>query len=125
MRPLPDVIASCRALGIDFGDAAPMSRARPDGVLLQWHLTVPLLGPPHHGTVPFLIDWLDSPHPAATLPHHCELTMLRITHPQADTLAAVLAELGGTPKLEIATGDATLSATIATPNGVRELSSRR
>lgn len=125
VRPLPDVIASCRALGIDFGDAAPMSRARPDGVLLQWHLTVPLLGPPHHGTVPFLIDWLDSPHPAATLPHHCELTMLRITHPQADTLAAVLAELGGTPKLEIATGDAMLSATIATPNGVRELSSRR
>jgi hypothetical protein len=124
-RPLPQVLDECRSLGIDLGDAAPMSRARPDGVLLQWHLTVPLLGPPHAGTVPFLIDWLDSPHPAAGLPHHCELQQLQLTHPQADQLAAVLAVLGGSPLVEVAAGAPSLTARILTPNGVKELSSVR
>jgi len=124
-RPLPEVLGECRALGIDLGDAAPMSRARPDGVLLQWHLTMPLLGPPHAGTVPFLIDWLDSPHPAAGLPHHCELQRLQLIHPQADVLRAVLAVLGGSPFVEVATGSPSLTASIRTPNGVKELSSVR
>jgi hypothetical protein len=118
---LPDVVESCRALGIDLGDAAPMSRRRPDGVLLQWRLTVPLLGPPHEGALPFLIDWLDSPHPTASLPHQCELIGLQLSHPRADVLAAVLAEIGHTPIIEVATGAAGLSATVRTPHGERRL----
>ncbi|MFM2076776.1 MAG: hypothetical protein RJA49_666 [Actinomycetota bacterium] len=120
-RPLPEVIASCRALGIDLGNASPMARRRPDGVLLQWHLTVPLLGPPHEGAVPFLIDWLDSPHPSASLPHHCALVALRLRHPQADLLTAVLGEIGDALVVEVATGDAELGATVRTPHGLRDL----
>ncbi|MEN9645225.1 MAG: hypothetical protein RL238_1894, partial [Actinomycetota bacterium] len=63
-RSIDEVVARCAALGIDLGAAAAMSRARPDGVLLEWRLTMPLLGHPHDGTAPFLLDWLASPHPA-------------------------------------------------------------
>ena len=117
-RPLPEVLAAIAALGLDLGEAAEMSRARPDGVLLQWQLTFPLLGPPHDGTVPFLIDWLDSPHPAAGLPHEAELTSLRLTHPAAELLIAVLAEIGTSPIIEVVNGPASLSATVHTARGV-------
>jgi hypothetical protein len=117
-RPLPQVLAAIAALGMDLGDATEMSRARPDGVLLHWQLTFPLLEPPHSGTVPFLIDWLDSPHPAADLPHEAELTSLRITHPAADLLLAVLAEIGSSSVIEVTSGTASLAATLRTARGV-------
>jgi len=120
-RPLDDVVTRCLALGIDLGEVAAMSRARPDGVVLEWRLTVPLLGAPHHGTVPFLIDWLASPHPAASLPHDCRLVRLHLTHPDADLLRAVLAELGTGTAIEVRTGQPALHAVVDTPNGRREL----
>jgi hypothetical protein len=120
-RPLDDVIAACDALGIPLGEAASMSRARPDGVLLEWRLTFPLLGPPHHGTVPFLIDWQASPHPSLSLPHRCTLRTLQLTHPRADEVRAVLAELGIDTRVEVAQGSASLSATVDTPAGSRRL----
>ena len=60
LRPLPDVVGSVAALGIDLGEIIDMTRARPDGVVLQWQLTLPLLDAAHRGTTPFLIDWLAS-----------------------------------------------------------------
>lgn len=120
-RPIDEAVARCAAAGIDLGAAAEMSRARPDGVLLQWRLTMPLLGAPHDGTVPFLIDWLASPHPAASLPHDCRLVHLHVTHPDADLLRAVLAEVGTSPIVDVAVGAPTLQAVIDTPNGRREL----
>jgi hypothetical protein len=117
-RPLSEVLAAIAALGLDLGEAMEMSRTRPDGVRLQWHLTFPLLGPPHMGTVPFLIDWIDSPHPAADLPHEATLTALHLTHPEADLLAAVLAEIGTSPVIEVAAGAPSLSATVQTPRGI-------
>jgi hypothetical protein len=119
--PVHDAVAACRALGVDLGDDLPMSRARPDGVLLQWRLTFPLLGHPYHGTVPFLIDWLDSPHPALSLPHQCTLRTLHLTHPQADVVRAVLAAVGGDPRVEIAQGPTALAAVVETPAGFRGL----
>ncbi len=120
-KPLEDVIAACAARGIEIGEAMSMSRARPDGVLLEWRLTMPLLGAPHVGTVPFLIDWLASPHPAASLPHECELTSLQLQHPQADLVRAVLAEIGIDARIEVADGPAAIAAIITTPAGVRRL----
>lgn len=117
-RPLPHVLAAIGALGMDLGEALEMSRARPDGVLLEWQLTFPVLGSPHVGTVPFLIDWLDSPHPAGDLPHDATLTQLRITHPAADLLVAVLAEIGASPLVEVSSGPVSLSASVLTPRGV-------
>jgi hypothetical protein len=117
-RPLSEVLSAIAALGLDLGEAMEMSRARPDGVLLQWQLTFPLLAPPHMGTVPFLIDWLDSPHPAADLPHEATLTALHLTHPEGDLLLAVLAEIGTSQLIEVADGAPSLSATVLTPNGL-------
>jgi hypothetical protein len=119
--PLHDAIDACRALGVDLGDDVAMSRARPDGVLLQWRLTFPLLGHPYHGTVPFLIDWQQSPHPALSLPHECTLRTLHLTHPQADVVRAVLAAVGGDPRVEVAQGPTALAAVVDTPSGFRGL----
>lgn len=120
-HPLDDVVAACAERGIDLGAPSAMSRARPDGVLLEWRLTFPLLDPPHLGTVPFLIDWQSSPHPATTLPHQCTLQSLQLCHPQADLIRAVLAEIGIDERVEVAEGPAALAATILTPAGVRRL----
>lgn len=43
------------------------SRTRTDGTQLHWQLTDPYVLP-WNGYFPFLIDWGDSPHPAADLP---------------------------------------------------------
>lgn len=55
---MDEAVASARAAGWDPGDPAPMSRRRPDGVVLQWRLT------PWEPPYPFLIDWGTSPHPS-------------------------------------------------------------
>lgn len=120
-QPLDDVIAACAARGVHLGEATGMSRRRPDGVLLEWRLTFPLLGPPHVGTVPFLIDWQSSPHPSESLPRHCELLSLHLTHPQPDLVAGVLEVLGGDPRITVSAGDATLAAQVRTPQGVVSL----
>lgn len=120
-RPLDEVVARCAALGIDLGPAAEMSRARPDGVLLAWRLTMPLLGAPHDGTAPFLIDWLASPHPTASLPHECRLVALHLAHPEADVLRAVLAEIGESSAVDVTNGPTSLHAEIDTPNGRKVL----
>jgi hypothetical protein len=117
-RRLAEVVAALGALGLDLGDVAEMSRRRPDGVELQWQLTFPLLGPPHEGTLPFLIDWLDSPHPTASLPQDASLTFLHLTHPDADLLRAVLAEIGSSDVVAVEQGEAALAADIWTPRGV-------
>lgn len=117
-RPLAEVADRIRAHGIDIGSIAELSRARPDGVELHWRLTFPLLGPPHDGSLPFLIDWLDSPHPTATLPDEASLTFLHLTHPQPDLLRTVLAEIGHTEVIVVEQGAARLHADIWTPRGV-------
>jgi hypothetical protein len=117
-RMLEDVIAAASALGVDLGAIAEMSRRRPDGVVLEWRLTFPLLSPPFSGTVPFLIDWMQSPHPTESLAHGCELLELRITHPHADLIRAVVAEVGTMARVTVAEGPATLEADIRTPRGV-------
>jgi hypothetical protein len=120
-RRLEDVIAAASALGIDLGGVAGMSRRRPDGVLLEWRLTFPLLTPPFAGTVPFLIDWMASPHPTASLPHDCELLELHVTHPQADLVRAVIAEVGTMARTTVAPGPAAVAAQVRTPRGIVSL----
>ena len=117
-RPLADVVARITALGVDLGEVAEMARRRPDGVELQWQLTFPLFGPPHAGTLPFLIDWLASPHPTTSLPHDASLTFLHLTHPEADLLRAVLAEVGSSDVVVVEGGEPSLAADIWTPRGV-------
>lgn len=89
---VPDMdaaLASARRVGYDPGPAASMQRQRPDGVMLNWRLTIaPSIA------VPFLIEW-DTPfHPAKDAAPGLELVELRARHPRPIALANVLEALG-------------------------------
>ena len=91
---VPDMdtaLETARTAGYDPGPAAAMQRMRPDGVLLDWKLTVNL-----SVTTPFLIDWGTSAHPAATAAPGLVLSELRARHPHPDALDGQLAALGVT-----------------------------
>lgn len=117
-------VASARARGYDPGDVNAMSRARPDGVLLEWRLTSGAGGglgtDGSVGLVPFLIDWGQTEHPALSTPGGCTLVSLRAEHPDPSAVAPSLEALG--VDLEVTVGPtAALIATIETPNGTVEL----
>jgi Glyoxalase-like domain len=116
--PLADAVEVLEMLGFPVTPISAMDRRRPDGVLLSWHLTFPFVGHPHHGSVPFLIDWGASPHPATTLAHPARLVALNITHPHAPRLHAALSQLGDTSQMRIRQGEPGLTAEVLTPNGV-------
>jgi hypothetical protein len=95
------------------------SRRTPGGDMLSWKLTDPE-DMRCHGVVPFLIDWLDSPHPAERAPDGCELVGLRAEHPDPGCALPLLAALELT--LPVSEGAVpALIATIRSPNGVVEL----
>jgi hypothetical protein len=74
-----------------------MSRQRPDGVTLRWELVF-VDGHPYGGLVPFFIDWQGSPHPSRGLPTGLICEGLRVAHPDAAGLRALLAGIGGMPE---------------------------
>ncbi|MEZ5261027.1 MAG: VOC family protein [Acidimicrobiia bacterium] len=112
---LAELVAELRGDGFDPGDPLDMQRARPDGVLLRWRLATHA-DIPHGGVVPFLIDWLDSPHPSADVPQGVRLVELRATHPDADRLRPWLARTGD-PVALTAGAQPGLSALLDTPKG--------
>ncbi|MGB8860455.1 MAG: VOC family protein [Ilumatobacteraceae bacterium] len=116
-RPLAEVVGRIAARGVDLGPISGMSRVRPDGVELNWRLTFPLLAEPYLGTLPFLIDWLGSPHPTGSLPHGAHLTRLHIVHPDAELVRTLLEEIGQTRAIEVDQGPARLWAELHTPMG--------
>jgi hypothetical protein len=90
-----DVAAAARraaAAGLQGGALVPGGRVKPDGKRLDWLCW----GLRDHGfgaLVPFLIDWRDSEHPAASAPRGGSLTDLRVHTPEADRLRAIFAVL--------------------------------
>ncbi|GAA1997552.1 VOC family protein [Brevibacterium samyangense] len=109
-------VASARAAGVDLGEVHDMSRATPDGGTLEWRLTrrAPLaLG----GVQPFLIDWLDSPHPALVDAPLVELVDFEALAPDVEATRAALAALGAAV-MPVHEGDHHgLRATFRSPNG--------
>ena len=93
------------------------SRRRADGVMLEWKLTDPaqcIL----EGTVPFLIDWLESDHPARAMEASCRLESLRVIHPRPDSLEAHLTGMGVRELVELGEGPrAQIEAVIDGPRG--------
>jgi hypothetical protein len=79
--------------GMDLGEVMEMSRRRPDGSLLSWELTSPFASRAD-GVVPFLIDWLDSTHPASELPPGPVLVDFQIEHPDPAAIRAALNAIG-------------------------------
>ena len=110
-------VAVARLGGFDPGLPRTMRRLRPDGVELVWTLTS--AGPALGGLVPFLIDWGEAPHPAATAPGGCRLTALSGRHPRPAEVEAALAALD--LALPVEAGAVALVATLDTPNGVVRL----
>ena len=114
----PDLEAAVAAAGIDLGPIQPMSRTTPAGELLSWRLTV--ADPePYDGIVPFLIDWGDTTHPAASGLPSVELLEFAATHPQPAEVNAVLDALG--LDLPVTQGEAALTATVSGPAGTYQL----
>ena len=108
-------LAASRAAGHDPGEVAEMSRARPDGVVLRWRLSLRPEGLVS-GVVPFLIDWRGSPHPADTAPAGLALRDLVLEHPEPGALVAVLLSLGVDVSVRSGAAPA-LRATVIGPGG--------
>lgn len=117
-RSLDEVVAAAAAVGHDLGAVLDMSRRRPDGVLLEWRLSV-RLHDPDHGTVPFVIDWRDSPHPTTSLAPGLRLRRLTLHHPQPDRLEDALRAVEGLgpAELVVAEGPHRVSAAVVSPRG--------
>ena len=111
-RPLEAVVADVGALGCDLGPIVAMSRARPDGVILRWHLTFPTHGP----VVPFCIDWGTTPHPTDSLDHTSVLERLELTDADPDRTRRVLAAIG--VDIVVGSGLPAARAHLRTPMGM-------
>ena len=74
--------------GHDPGPVHDMSRLTPDGDRLAWRLTFPT-----ERTLPFIIDWGDSPRPNTTQPGGVELADFAIVHPRPFDVLGVFAAL--------------------------------
>lgn len=115
---LDGALAAVTAAGVTFGDGQPMSRAKPDGSLLEWKLAMPV---GLDGVMPFLIEWgPGAEHPSASLPGGCRLESLVGHHPDADRLGAALSAIDAPCRIEPASRPG-LSATVTTPRGLIEL----
>ncbi|MEU3830107.1 VOC family protein [Streptomyces sp. SID486] len=109
---LDAAIAAARERGHDPGPVRPMSRRTPDGTVLRWRLTD---AGDATGLVPFLIDWGDSRHPAASGLPVAPLLAVSASAPDPRRVRGPLAALG--TSLPLTPGPAALSFTLATPNG--------
>jgi len=82
-----------RSLGIEATDPVYMSRMRDDGVKLQWR-SIYINDPVWGDMIPFLIDWMDSPHPWQVAPKGLQMLEFAALHPRADELRALYDALG-------------------------------
>lgn len=98
-RPLVDVVALARESGFDPGSIVSMSRQRPDGVVLEWSLTVASRATDTSGVLPFFIDWGHSPHPSNDLPVAGLLVDLEIFHAEPRSIDLMLSAVSDDPTL--------------------------
>ena len=106
-------------LGLDppLGSLIRGSRRQANGQMLSWVLTDPSTSI-LEGTVPFLIDWGDSDHPAGSLDSPCSLLSLQLAHPRLDAVESQLSALGLLDLVELQQAEQpTLSAIVETPQG--------
>ena len=113
-RDLERLRADAVRNGVPLGAVSPGSRQRPDGVLLRWQITDPVV-PVADGIVPFFIDWGNSPHPARTTPQGARLSSLRAEHPDEQRVQQMLRRLG----LDLPVTRGTKPALIAVIEGPR------
>ncbi len=111
------LLADAKTSGFDPGPALPMQRETPQGQLLTWQLTFPLLDE-FHGLVPFLIDWGSTVHPSLTAPRGASLTAFTATHPTPPSINSVLQSLGVADDVQLSSAmTPALHAIIVSPLG--------
>lgn len=108
------VVDRIRAAGL-HADPVAMSRRTPDGQTLRWRIAF-LDGHGLGRVVPFVIDWLDTPHPTSTLDAQGELVAVDLGHPDTDAVRAVLERLGVAAAVEEA-DEPWLRARLQCPDG--------
>lgn len=86
------VVARVRAVGLRAEPAA-MSRTTPAGDTLRWRIAF-VDGHDLGQVVPFVIDWLDTPHPTTSMRSQGRLVRVEVGHPDAADLRSLLATMG-------------------------------
>jgi hypothetical protein len=116
-----DIDSVCAALMGAGWPVAPtaMSRTRPDGVALSWHVAV-MPGRPLGDHWPFVIDWGSSPHPSDDLHGECTLEALAVSDPEPAELLRLL-DLLGVEGVDVSEGPAGVRATLRTRSSNVEL----
>jgi len=96
---MKSAIHTARAAGTDLGEQIAGLRNGPDGTPISWQMTSPS---EFEGMAiaPFLIDWEDSPHPAAQSPRGLLLADFVICMPDPDRIIALLDALGLTIRVQ-------------------------
>ena len=120
---IDDVVRRAKAAGRHVLGPTDGSRARPDGKLMKWRSLgiASELAAAGVQPIPFFIQWsAGTVHPSEDSPKGCTLRAFRILHPSAAAVRALLASVG----IDADVGqdpDATIRATLSTPNGTVEL----
>lgn len=110
---LPEWSARYRELGREPWEIAELSRLTPSGDLLRWQFVPP--APVPVNPMPFVIDWLDSPHPSGIAEPVIDLLSLQLAHPDP----AVRRELAAlSPAIEVMDGEPALGIVLRTPRGL-------
>jgi hypothetical protein len=108
------VVHRVRAAGLRAEPVA-MSRRTPAGDTLRWRIAF-VEGHGLGRVVPFVIDWLDTPHPTTTMATQGRLVAVALAHPLANEVRRVLATIG----VAVPVDDgpvATVHATVEGPAG--------
>ncbi len=82
-----------RKAGLTGGALVPGGRVKPDGKRLDWTCWG-LRDHAYGSLVPFLIDWMDSEHPALSAPLGGRLKSFEVRVPEADGLRRIFDVLG-------------------------------
>ena len=102
--------------GLNLGNVESGKREKPNGTVLAWKLTDPYAFP-MDGTVPFLISWGETPHPAKSVTRAGELVGFEIQHPNPKKVRESLKTLG--VNIKITKGKKPkIIAKIRTENGI-------
>lgn len=116
-----DIRSASMAAPEGLGDIEAMRRGT-----LDWLITIPEDGSlPLGGLAPALIEWSSAAHPASMLiDHHLRLAKLELFSPQPERIERLLRALEIAAPVQVRPGPvACLVAHIATPQGIRLLSS--
>jgi hypothetical protein len=117
-RPLSQLAQIAEAAGAHDALVAHNGRVTPEGVRLNWQWVAPVFD--EFGLAfPFFIDWLDSPHPAATALGRGDVRLadFAVGHPQAADLLRTLTKIG-TPVDTYTATAIEFRARLDTPRGI-------